>query len=153
MVEKARILVVDDDESIRNVLKINLEEHGYSVETASTGEEAAKKMASGSFNLALIDVKLPDIEGTRLLSSGDERLPRMVKIILTGYPTLNNAIQAVNSGADGYLLKPVRIDELLRVIEVHLKRQREAKEYSEEQVAKFIETRAKEVGYRPRASV
>lgn len=153
MVEKARILVVDDDESIRNVLKINLEEHGYSVETASTGEEAANKMASGSFNLALIDVKLPDIEGTRLLSSGDERLPRMVKIILTGYPTLNNAIQAVNSGADGYLLKPVRIDELLGVIEEHLERQREAKEYSEEQVAKFIETRAREVGYRPRASV
>jgi DNA-binding NtrC family response regulator len=74
-----------------------------------------------------------------------ETAPKMVKIIVTGYPSLQNAIEAVNKGADGYIVKPIKIDQLLTMIGEHLKNQREAAEYSEEKVADFIKTRAKEL--------
>jgi ActR/RegA family two-component response regulator len=69
----------------------------------------------------------------------------MIKIILTGYPALQNAIDAVNRGAHGYLVKPINMDDLLRTVERHLKAQRELKEYGQQQVAEFVETRIKEL--------
>jgi DNA-binding NtrC family response regulator len=74
-----------------------------------------------------------------------ETTPKMVKIIITGYPALQNAIEAVNKGADAYVLKPLNIDHLLKTIKEHLKKQQEAKKYSEEKVTEFIETRAREI--------
>jgi len=85
------------------------------------------------------------MEGTKLLAEIKETTPKMVKIIVTGYPSLQNAITAVNMGADSYLLKPVNIDSLLETIKRHLNRQQEAKKYSEEKVAEFIRTRVKEL--------
>jgi len=69
----------------------------------------------------------------------------MVKIIVTGYPSLQNAVESVNKGADAYILKPFNVENALHTIKEHLKKQREAKQYSQEKVAEFIETRAKEL--------
>lgn len=145
MGERARILVVDDDESVRKVLVAILEDAGYDVDTAKTGREAIKKSNVNFYNLALIDIRLPDMEGTRLLTAMKETTPKMVKIIITGYPSLQNAIEAVNRGANAYVLKPFNMREVLSTIKKQLKRQREAKKYSQEKVAEFIETRAKEL--------
>ncbi len=145
MDEKARILVVDDDESIRKVLSVILQEKGYVVDVAETGKEAIEKSSTNFYNLALVDIRLPDMEGTELLASMKSTTPKMIKIIVTGYPSLQNAIEAVNKGADGYVLKPVNMDNLLTTIAKHLKKQLEAKKYSEQRVAEFIETRAKEL--------
>jgi DNA-binding NtrC family response regulator len=145
MGEYARILVVDDDESIRKVLATILEEEGYVVDTAENGKEAIEKSHVKFYNLALIDIRLPDMEGTELLTALKETTPKIVKIIITGYPSLQNAVEAVNKGADGYVLKPFNMDSVLNTIKEHLKKQREAKKYSEEKVAEFIETRAKEL--------
>jgi DNA-binding NtrC family response regulator len=145
MGETARILVVDDDESIRKTVATILEGEGYIVETAENGKEAIEKTNTKFFNLALIDIRLPDMEGTKLLSAMKESTPKMVKIIVTGYPALQNAVEAVNKGADGYVLKPVDIDSLLKTIKEHLKRQKEAQKYSEQKVTEFIETRAREL--------
>ena len=145
MVERARILVVDDDEGIRKVLKTILEEEGYVVDTAKNGKEAIKKSNTKFYNLALIDIRLPDIEGTKLLNAMKETTPKMVKIIITGYPSLQIAIEAVNKGADSYILKPFDMDNVLNKIKEHLKKQQEAKEYSQEKVTEFIETRVKEL--------
>jgi len=145
MAESARILVVDDDESIRKVLATILEEKGYIVDTAENGKEAIQKSNAQFYNLALIDIRLPDMEGTRLLTSIKETTPRMVKIIITGYPSLQNAIEAVNKGADAYIVKPFNMDLALNTIQEHLKKQQEAKKYSQEKVAEFIETRAREL--------
>lgn len=150
MVEPARILVVDDDESIRKTLATILKDHGYIVDTAENGKEAIEKSKANFYNLALIDIRLPDMEGTKLLTAMKDTTPKMVKIIVTGYPALNNAIEAVNKGADGYVLKPVNIDNLLSTIKEHLRKQQEAKKYSQEKVAEFIETRAKELETTPR---
>lgn len=141
----ARILVVDDDESIRKVLTTILEEEGYTVETAESGREGIRKSNEKFYNLALIDIRLPDMQGTQLLASIGNTIPRMVKIIVTGYPSLQNAIEAVNSGADAYILKPFNVDETLSIIREHLKKQQEDKKYSQEKVAEFIETRAREI--------
>jgi DNA-binding NtrC family response regulator len=141
----ARILVVDDDESIRKVLTTILEEEGYSVEMAESGREAIRKSNERFYNLALIDIRLPDMMGTHLLAAIKETIPKMVKIIITGYPSLQNAIEAVNSGADAYILKPFNVDKTLGLIREYLKEQQEDKKYSQTKVAEFIETRAREI--------
>ncbi|MEM3697027.1 MAG: response regulator [Candidatus Bathyarchaeia archaeon] len=145
MVKDARILVVDDDESIRKVLKTILEEEGYSVDTAANGKEAIRKSYKKFYNLALIDIRLPDMEGTKLLKRIKETVPKMRKIIITGYPSLQNAIEALNKGADGYIVKPFDIPEVLTKIKEQLRKQEEEKKYSQEKVKEFIETRVKEL--------
>lgn len=72
-------------------------------------------------------------------------VPKMRKIMLTGYPSVQNAIEAVNRKADAYLVKPVDIPKLLVTIETHLELQKMEKKYSEERVAEFIESRVKEI--------
>lgn len=141
----ARILVIDDDESVRKVLTSILEEEGYIVDTAKDGKEAIKKSNTNFYNLALIDIRLPDMMGTQLLTAVKETTPKMVRIIVTGYPSLQNAIEALNSGADAYILKPFNVESALKTIKEHLKKQEEAGKYSQEKVAEFIETRAREL--------
>jgi len=143
--ENATILVVDDDKSIRKTLVAILEEEGYTVDTAENAEEAIKKSNARFYNVALVDIRLPDMEGTKLLNAMKETTPKMVKIIVTGYPSLRNAVEAVNNGADAYVLKPVDAENLLKTIKDQLEKQEEARRYSEQKVAEFIRTRAREL--------
>jgi len=143
--ETVRILIIDDDESIRKALSAVLEEKGYVVDTAQCGTEAIQKSKTGFYDLALIDIRLPDMEGTELLEALKDTVPQMVKIIVTGYPSLANAIEALNKGADAYVLKPLVMENVLKIIREHLRRQQEAKKYSEERVAEFIDARAREL--------
>ena len=145
MSEMEKILVIDDDESIRKTLAMVLEREGYQVDTAQNGTVAIEKSQGNFYNLALIDIRLPDMEGTRLLVELKETTPRMIKILLTGNPTLDNAITAVNKNADAYLTKPVNLDQLLQTVREQLRRQQEERKYSEGKVAEFFETRFKEM--------
>jgi DNA-binding NtrC family response regulator len=142
--EQSRILIIDDQESIRKSLKVALEREGYLVEMGENGREAIRKSKAKLYNLALVDLRLPDMDGIELLTKMRETVPKMVKIIITGYPSLENAIEAVNRGADGYLVKPYTMEELLRKIKEQLQKQQEARKYSEEKFKEFIETRADE---------
>jgi DNA-binding NtrC family response regulator len=142
--EKARILVVDDDASIRKVVSIILGQAGYLVDTADCVEEAVAKSNANFYNLALIDVRLPDMEGTKLLTLLRETSPKMVKIILTGYPVLENALEAINRGVDGYLTKPVNSETLLRTVREHLRKQEKSKNFTEQSLKEYVETRFKE---------
>ena len=143
--KRASVLVVDDDAGIRKTLSKILEKEGYLVKTVENGMEAIKASNERFFNVALIDIRLSDMEGTRLLERLKEPEPKMVKIIITGYASLQNAIEAVNKGADGYVLKPFDATELLAMIEKHLEKQRESMEYGEKKVTEFIETRVKQI--------
>lgn len=147
MNKSIRILIVDDDDSIRTVLKAILEDEGYIIDLAKNGKEAIEKSNIIFYNMALIDFKLPDMDGTELLGAMKETTPKMIKIIITGYPTLQNAVNAVNEHADGYIIKPLNMENLLKTIKKHLKKYYQAKKYSVEKVAEFIETRAKELGH------
>ena len=143
--KKATILIVDDNESILETLSSILEEKGYKIDTAKSGAEAIEKSRTKFYNMALLDVKLPDMEGTRLLTKMKETRPKMVKIMITGYASLQNAIEALNFGADAYIMKPLDPDNLLNVIAEKLTVQRETEKMSEESVVEWIETRARKL--------
>ena len=145
MGENARIIIIDDDESIRQVLKTILEQEGYTVDTADTGKQAILKTNEKAYNLALIDMRLPDIEGIDLILKIKDTTPRMRKIIVTGYPTIQNAMEAVNRQADAFILKPFDVERVLQTIREQLMKQDEEKQFSQEKVTAFIETRAKEL--------
>lgn len=140
-----RILVVDDDEGIRNSLATILKDEGYTVDVAKNGSDAIEKSKAAFYNVALIDIRLPDMEGTEILTRMRDTVPKIRKIILTGYPSLQNAIEAVNRNADAYILKPVEVEKLLDTVREQLKLQETEKKYSEKKVAEFIETRVKEL--------
>jgi len=110
------ILIVDDDEDVRNMLSLVLDSEGYQVEAVRNGKEAIKTCERFHFDVALIDIELPDIRGTELLSRLKQLRPRMIKIIITGHPSLESAMKAVNERADGYVLKPFKVIELLELI-------------------------------------
>jgi DNA-binding NtrC family response regulator len=117
------ILVVDDDADVRKTLSSILSEEGYFVEAVENGKQATEISEKSRFDMALIDIKLPDMEGTELLQRLKQNQPHMVKIIITGFPTLENAMETVNEGADGYILKPFDVQKLLEMIRKHLKRE------------------------------
>jgi DNA-binding NtrC family response regulator len=144
MGERARILVVDDNESIRRVLATILEEE-YAVDSVKNGKEAIKKSKTKFYNLALIDIRLPDMEGIKLLTKMRDTTPKMRKIIITGYPSVQNAIEALNKGADAYITKPFDMDKVLATVREQLKKQKGEKKYCQEKVREFIETRVKEL--------
>ena len=145
MSDPARILVIDDELAIRKTLSMTLEHAGYVVDTAENGKQAIQKAKANFYNLALIDIRLPDMEGTELLTTLKVTTPKMVKIILTGYPALDNAVKAINEGVDYYLIKPVEPIELLRVIKEQLDKQRREKEYGQQKLAQFVENRLNEL--------
>jgi DNA-binding NtrC family response regulator len=136
---KPRILIIDDEETIRSSLSIILEDEGYLVDTTESGLDAIKKSSEINYNIALIDICLPDMEGTELLTKMKASVPKVRKVILTGHPSMTNAIDAVNRNADAYLLKPVKVNDLLNVISQQLKLQKEERESSEKKVAEFVE--------------
>jgi len=143
--EDARIIIIDDDKSIRQVLKTILEQEGYTVDTADTGKQAILKTNEKAYNLALIDMRLPDIDGIDLILKIKDTTPRMRKIIVTGYPTIQNAMEAVNRQADAFILKPFDVERVLQTIREQLMKQDEEKQFSQEKVTAFIKTRAKEL--------
>jgi len=143
-------LVVDDDETILKSFKELLESRGYLVDTAETGLEALEKSEDQHYDLALLDIKLPDIEGTELLVEMHEDTPRMMKVMITGHASLENAVESLNLGADAYLMKPVKPEELLRIVDEKLKEQEEAERMSEEKVAEWIENRLRKLKDKPK---
>ena len=145
MDKKARILIVDDDENIRNTLQAILEDERYVVDTAVTGGDAIQKTQKTAYNVALLDIRLPDMEGVELLKLIKDTVPRTRKIMLTGYPSMQNAIAALNKNADAYLIKPVDIEKLLETVKNQLQLQEDERKYSEQKVAEFIESRVKEL--------
>ncbi len=142
---QVHILVIDDDENIRKVVCAILNDKGYKVDAAGSGNEAIVKTAQNHYDLILVDIRLPDMEGTELLTRIHDTVPRIRKIMVTGYPTLQNAVSAINQGADAYIMKPFDVEKMLSTIQEQLEKQKQDRQYSEDRVAAFIETRVKEI--------
>jgi DNA-binding NtrC family response regulator len=149
MDKNPRILVVDDDETIRTTMKAILEDEGYIVDLAGTGKEAVQKTQEQAYNVAILDIRLPDIEGIDLLRMLKDAVPRTRKIMVTGYPSMQNAIGALNKNADAYLLKPVDVEKVLSIVKDQLQAQESERNFSEQKVAEFIESRVKELSTEP----
>lgn len=115
-----KILIVDDDTTILRSISRVLEINGYSVDTSETAGEALEKLRNQHYDLALIDVILPDMKGTDLLTKAKQELKQTVKFIITGYPSGEIGAKAREGGADAFILKPVKMSELLSIIHVFL---------------------------------
>jgi DNA-binding response OmpR family regulator len=124
-IEKNRILIVDDDKGITDTLRIILDSEGYDTDTAVDGEMALNKTENNFFHVVLLDLKLPDMPGTQVLRKMHMISPRTVIIILTGYPTVDNAVESLNLGASGYIMKPLNPKELLKLVEEKIHEQEE----------------------------
>jgi DNA-binding NtrC family response regulator len=140
-IQKNTVLIVDDDRAILESAKAIIESAGYAVQTAETARDAIRKAKSDWFDIALLDIKLPDMEGTELLKQLQEIKPRMIKIMVTGYASLDSAIQCVNLEAKAYIVKPFNPADLLQVIEEKLKERRAAERIDEDNITDFIEER------------
>ncbi|MGD2146352.1 MAG: response regulator [Anaerolineae bacterium] len=131
---RPRVLLVDDDEGARRTLSLILRRMDFDVETAATGRQALEKAREGALNLAFIDLRLPDMDGIRLLAPLKELHPDLAAIMVTGHASVGTAVEALNEGASGYVTKPVNIDELLAEAREALEKQRlaEAKRRAEQ---------------------
>ncbi len=133
--------MVDDDQKMQEMLTEILTDKGYSVTCVENGKKAVAESFKKLFNLALIDIHLPDMAGTELLGKLRKSEPEMIKIIITGHATLDNSIEATNKGIDGYIVKPFDPRKLTSLMESKLKEQRKKIQFDEKKVAEFIELR------------
>ena len=110
------ILVVDDEPNFVTLLQIVLSKKGYEVCTALNGEEALKLIQDRRFDLALVDIRMGNMNGLSLLEQFKQRLPEIDILMMTAYPTLDTKAAAARKGAAGYFTKPVDLQNLLEAI-------------------------------------
>jgi DNA-binding NtrC family response regulator len=128
MASKAKILVVDDELIVRDSLDKWFREEGYEVGTADSAQEALTKMAAGSFDLALVDIKMPGVDGVELQKRIHEIDPEMIVIIMTGYASVDTAVAALKNGAYDYVSKPFDPDDMAHTVHNALAHKRVEKE-------------------------
>lgn len=109
---RARVLVVDDEHVVRNGIARVLQGKGLEVCTLSNGEEAVEVMAAKPFNVVFLDVRLPGMDGLSLLKHIRANFPQTIVIMITGYPTIENAVDCLKHGAVDYLVKPFRLEDI-----------------------------------------
>lgn len=112
-----RILLVDDEESLQEVFSRMLASSGYSIDIASTAQEALEKLESTKYQVCLLDVTLPDMRGTELLRIIHQMDPSMKKIMITGDWAPRDVVIAKKNGADEFILKPLSRDDLVSAVE------------------------------------
>jgi DNA-binding response OmpR family regulator len=122
---QTRILVVEDEPTTRRITCDALKLAGYQVEEAASGDQALAKLSSSSYDLMLLDLRMPGVDGLEVLRRIQDRYPDLAVIILTAYGTLESAIAAVKAGASDYLLKPMSIRDVETAIARALQRRRE----------------------------
>jgi two-component system, NtrC family, response regulator HydG len=114
------VLIVDDDKSVLRTFSRILQKNGFVTETAETGKEAVEKANAHSFDVVLFDYRLPDMDGIDLLAKMLVKWVGAVKLMITGLPSFDLGAKAIDMGIDGYLVKPVKPDELLILIQEKL---------------------------------
>ncbi|HAH30981.1 MAG TPA: hypothetical protein DCL44_01565 [Elusimicrobia bacterium] len=124
MNHKTKILIVDDEEAILDFMLAALTLQGYSVTCASDGEEGVKKIRTEKFDLAVMDIMMPGMDGITALGEMKKIDPEIEVIIATGHGTMNTAIQSLRKGAFDYLHKPFQVKDLLAVVEKALEKRR-----------------------------
>lgn len=117
MTDKRSILVVDDEEALRTVLSSELASEGYAVDTASDGDEAISIIQDKPFDLVLLDIKMPRVDGFEVLKFIKKNTPAVKVIMLTAFADLKNAIESKKLGAEDFISKPYDLVDLLTTIE------------------------------------
>ncbi len=140
--QPARILLVDDEDYLRNGVKRILQIEGFEVDTAENGGEGIQKGTDSDFDIALLDLKMPDMSGIEVLRKIREVRPNTICFMATAYASYETAVEATKLGAEGYILKPFTPDELIHNIEKGMQKRRlilEAERLRLEREARLLE--------------
>ena len=124
LVEKSRILVVDDEKLIRDVLADFLSLEGYSVRTAEDGTAAVTELERSRYDMVISDLKMPHMGGLELLKEVSSKFPETLTVIMTGFGTVETAIDAMKRGAYDYILKPFKVEEIVHIVQRGLEKRR-----------------------------
>src|SRR5580704_11716657 len=126
--ERPRVLIVDDEKFIRDILADFLGMEGYIVRTAEDGTAALQELGNAHYDLIISDLKMPRMGGIELLDAIAQAAPSALTVIMTGFGTVETAIDAMKRGAYDYILKPFKVEEVIRVVQRGLEKQRLAAE-------------------------
>jgi DNA-binding NtrC family response regulator len=118
------LLIVEDEASLREVVAERLGDQGYEVVQAANGEEALERLAEFAFDIVITDLRLPGIDGGKVLEAAVARYPEIIGIVVTGYGTVKDAVGAIKRGASDFVTKPFQFDELLHVLDSALEQRR-----------------------------
>ena len=118
------LLLVEDEPALREAVAEQLADRGYHVEQADSGESAVARLADFAFDIILTDLRLPGIDGSAVVEAAVERYPDIIAIVITGYGTVKDAVEAIKRGARDFVSKPFQIDELLHVLDSALEQRR-----------------------------
>ena len=125
MAETAKhLLLVDDEAALRQAIAERLADHGFVVEQASNGEDALARLADFAYDIIITDLRLPGVDGRVVLQSALDRYPEIIAIIITGFGTVKDAVNAIKQGAADFITKPFQFDALLHVVNSALEQRR-----------------------------
>ena len=110
------LLIVDDEAALRGAIAERLGDHGFVVEQAASGEEALERLAAFAFDVLITDLRLPGIDGRQVLDAAVERYPDLIAIVITGFGTVKDAVEAIKQGASDFITKPFQFDALMHVL-------------------------------------
>src|SRR5258705_336313 len=122
--ERPRVLVVDDEKFIREILAEFLGTEGYLVRTAEDGSSALAELGRSHYDLVISDLKMPKMGGMELLEAMTKVAPNALTVIMTGFGTVETAIDAMKRGAYDYILKPFKVEEVTMIVQRGLEKQR-----------------------------
>jgi DNA-binding NtrC family response regulator len=118
------LLIVDDEGALRSAIAERLSDHGFVVEQAGSGEEAAARLAEFAFDILITDLRLPGMSGRDVLHAALERYPDIIAIVITGFGTVKDAVDAIKQGATDFVTKPFQFDALLHCLQSALEQRR-----------------------------
>src|SRR6266851_3262396 len=118
------LLLVEDEAALREAIGEQLTDRGYRVEQAASGEAALERLADFAFDIIVTDLRLPGIDGSAVVDAAVERYPDIVAIVVTGYGTVKDAVEAIKRGAWDFVSKPFQLDELLHVLDSAMEQRR-----------------------------
>jgi DNA-binding NtrC family response regulator len=121
---QAHLLFVDDEPALRALMAERLAERGFEVAQADSGEKALQLLEQFAFDVVVTDLRMPGIDGTQVIGAALERYPGIVGIVITGYGTVKDAVDAIKRGAADFVAKPFQFDELMHVLQKALEQRR-----------------------------
>src|SRR5260221_9285332 len=125
MPEQTRhLLLVEDEAALREAVAEQLTDRGYHVEQADSGESAVSRLADFAYDIIITDLRLPGIDGSAVVEAAVERYPHIIAIVVTGFGTVKDAVEAMKRGAWDFVSKPFQIDELLHVLDAAIEQRR-----------------------------
>ena len=118
------LLIVDDESALREAIAERLADHGFLVEQAGSGEQALERLAEFAFDVLVTDLRLPGVDGRRVVEAALDRYPDIIAIVITGYGTVKDAVEAIKQGAADFITKPFQFDAFLHVLHSALEQRR-----------------------------